>query len=98
MRIRLDDSPKGNERYLCADANCCWIVETRVSEKTGKVTEKKLAGYCGKLSDLFTGYLHKRLREDEAQNLKELAEHINNIESDIKKIMSNLTFKDLKED
>lgn len=84
MRIELDD-----KHILCSDKWCCWVMEKRVAEKTGKPYEVPVTGYYHSFEQLITSQLNQRILESQAQNLESLADEIRTAKKELKVWIEN---------
>lgn len=78
---------KTDKYILRSDAQCYWIEQMRISEKTGKETSVRVSGYYSKLEDLFVSFLERKTRDSDKTEMEAVLKEINTALEDAKAII-----------
>lgn len=89
MKIQI-----GERIYLNSDSQCYWItqeVEIKKGKNAGKFTEKRITGYFRNLTDLLSDIPERKIRECDAETMKELKDVVSSTESLVREIIDKLS-------
>lgn len=89
MKIQI-----GERIYLNSDSQCYWITqekEVKRGNNAGKLTEKRITGYFRNLTDLLSGIPERKIRECDAETMKELKGVVSSTESLVREIIDKLS-------
>lgn len=87
----------GERIYLNSDSQCYWItqeVEIKKGKNAGKFTEKRITGYFRNLTDLLSDIPERKIRECDAETMKELKGVVSSTESLVREIVDKLSHLD----
>lgn len=89
MKIQI-----GERIYLNSDSQCYWItqeVEIKKGKNAGKFTEKRITGYFRNLTDLLSDIPERKIRECDAETMKDLKDIVSHAESLVREIVDKLS-------
>lgn len=89
MKIQI-----GERIYLNSDSQCYWITqekEVKRGNNAGKLTEKRITGYFRNLTDLLSDIPERKIRECDAETMKELKDIVSRTESLVREIIDKLS-------
>lgn len=89
MKIQI-----GERIYLNSDSQCYWITqekEVKRGNNVGKLTEKRITGYFRNLTDLLSDIPERKIRECDAETMKELKGVVSSTESLVREIIDKLS-------
>lgn len=89
MKIQI-----GERIYLNSDSQCYWITqekEVKRGNNAGKLTEKRITGYFRNLADLLSDIPERKIRECDAETMKELKNVVSRTESLVREIIDKLS-------
>lgn len=89
MKIQI-----GERIYLNSDSQCYWITqekEVKRGNNAGKLTEKRITGYFRNLTDLLSDIPERKIRECDAETIKELKDVVFRTESLVREIIDKLS-------
>lgn len=89
MKIQI-----GERIYLNSDSQCYWITqekEVKRGNNAGKLTEKRITGYFRNLTDLLSDIPERKIRECDAETIKELKDVVSSTESLVREIVDKLS-------
>lgn len=92
MKIRI-----GEGIYLNSDSQCYWITqekEVKRGNNAGKFTEKRITGYFRNLTELLSDIPERKIRECDAETMKELKGVVSRTESLVREIADKLSHLD----
>lgn len=67
MKVKLDE-----RHTLISDQYCCWIEQTRHSDKKGTDYQVRVSGYCGTVDQALESYIDKSLLGSDVDSAKGL--------------------------
>lgn len=94
MKIQI-----GERIYLNSDSQCYWITqekEVKRGSNAGRLTEKRITGYFRNLTDLLSDIPERKLRECDAETIKELKDVVRSTESLVREIIDKLSYLNKK--
>lgn len=92
MKIQI-----GERIYLDSDSQCYWITqekEVKRGNNAGKLTEKPITGYFRNLTDLLSDIPDRKIRECDAETMKDLKDIVSHAESLVREIADKLSHLD----
>lgn len=92
MKIQI-----GERIYPNSDSQCYWITqekEVKRGNNAGKLTEKRITGYFRNLTDLLSDIPERKIRECDAETMKELKGVVSSTESLVREIIDKLSHLD----
>lgn len=92
MKIQI-----GERIYLNSDSQSYWItqeVEIKKGKNAGKFTEKRITGYFRNLTYLLSDIPERKIRECDAETMKELKDIVSRTESLVREIIDKLSHLD----
>lgn len=84
----------GERIYLNSDSQSYWItqeVEIKKGKNAGKFTEKRITSYFRNLTDLLSDIPERKIRECDAETMKELKGVVSSTESLVREIVDKLS-------
>lgn len=85
MKIKLDE-----RHTLISDQYCCWIEETRHSDKKGTDYPVRVSGYCNTVDQALESCIDRKLLGSDAESIEELLRQIIDLKGAIKIISRNI--------
>lgn len=89
MKIQI-----GERIYLNSDSQCYWITqekEVKRGSNAGRLTEKRITGYFRNITDLLSDIPDRKIRECDAETMKELKDIVSRTESLVREIIDKLS-------
>ena len=89
MKIQI-----GERIYLNSDSQCYWITqekEVKRGSNAGRLTEKRITGYFRNITDLLSDIPERKIRECDAETMKELKDIVSRTESLVREIIDKLS-------
>ena len=91
---------KAGKYTLRSDSQCCWIEETKVTEKEdgtkGKPYQARVSGYCAHIEDLLADFITRRFRSSDKEKMEDVLSELAEAVKDSKKIVREYAKKKVK--
>lgn len=92
MKMRI-----GEGTYLNSDSQSYWITQDKIIQKgknAGKVREERVTGYYRNIKDVIADIPERKIRECDAETMKELKGVVSSTESLVREIIDKLSHLD----